>query len=101
MYFHLFSPIAVPANLLLVPGASLVVVLGALSLLAGPFSFSASVILNRTSAALIHGMTGLVRWLGSVPGGHFHVAGFPIWLWFLWYVPVATAAVPVIVTSST
>lgn len=91
-YFHLFSPIAIVANLFLVPLVSVVVVSGGLSLLIGPVWHAVSGILNRVAALLIQAMAGLVGILGDIPVGHWNVRGFPWWLAAAWFVPLGTAA---------
>ncbi len=68
-HFHLLTPIALPANLIVVPWASLLIVTGFLlygvGLIqpgwAGPFAASFQ--------ALARGLTGLVTWMAQLPGG--------------------------------
>ena len=91
-YFHIFSPIAVPANLILVPTVSLAVFSGALSLVLGGLWEGIAVLLNRFSGVLISTAAHFVELLRQVPAGHVQVGGFPLWLAVPWYGVVAVAA---------
>lgn len=92
-YFHIFSPIAVPANLILIPAVSLAVLSGALSLVLGSVWAGMSVVLNRFGGSLIRAAAHFVELLQQVPAGHMQIGGFPLWLAVPWYGVVAVAAI--------
>lgn len=75
-HFHLVSPISLLANILIVPLASLVVVVSALSVMGGVVWGGLAVILNQVNWLLLKGIIWLVTLLASVPGGHFYLSWF-------------------------
>ena len=87
-YFHLFSPGSLPANLVIVPLASLAIISGFLSLLAGMVGItSLSALFNSSAALIILGMDWLAE-NGSVLPGVSHPANFTQ----PWMTPAALAA---------
>lgn len=75
-HFHLLAPISLLANILIVPLASLVVVVSALSVAGGLVWSGLSVVLNQVNWLLLKGIIWLVTLLASVPGGHFYLSWF-------------------------
>jgi len=84
-YFNLFSPVALCGNILIVPGAFLVVLTGCMSLLTGCVSTVCAEIFNHANVVFIRILLWIVDAAGRVPGGHFYVRS-PEWFWMiLWY----------------
>jgi competence protein ComEC len=75
-YFNLITPVALLANLVVVPLAFFVLALAMLSLLAAPISLALSVVFNNTNWLLSRLVLGLVHVFTLVPGGHFYVQRF-------------------------
>lgn len=86
-FFGLFSPGSFPANLLILPLASLAIIAGFLSLLTGLISLGLiSVLFNSAAALLIIGIDWLVRQGTDLPGMYFPARFRADWL-----TPVAMA----------
>jgi competence protein ComEC len=81
VYFHLFSPVTVPANILVVPALSLITMVGGLSILVYPFWPGLAVVFNNANYFLLWLMLQAVEWLGRLPGGFWFVPA-PAW-WFV------------------
>lgn len=89
-YFNLFSPVALLGNILIVPGAFLVVLTGCFSLLGGCVSAGCAEVFNFANVVFIRALLWIVDLAGRVPGGHFYVRS-PEWFWMLlWYLGLAT-----------
>ncbi len=73
-YFQAFSPLALVANLLVIPLAALIVNLGFLALLAGLISAPLALILNYPNRALIALVLGIVSFLSRLPGSSLRAA---------------------------
>jgi competence protein ComEC len=87
-YFGLFAPVGIPANLVLAPLASLVIVAGFASLVSGAALAAASTRLFNSAAGLLLGIIcALLRVATSTPG-----AWFPAHYRATWTGPVALAA---------
>jgi competence protein ComEC len=82
VYFHLFTPISIVANLLVIPLLGGILALGLSAALAHIASAWLTVTLNNANAFLLSVMIRSVDWLGHVPFGHRFVAAPP--LWFVW-----------------
>ena len=68
-FFHLFTPGALPANLVLIPASSLVIGAGFLSLLSGLLAFApGAVLFNHAGALLLWLMDAYLRRATTVPG---------------------------------
>ncbi|MFO1458002.1 MAG: ComEC/Rec2 family competence protein [Verrucomicrobiota bacterium] len=85
--FHLFSPVSVVANLVVVPLSSLALSANALSLAVSPVSKDLASIFNASAWVWMHGMVALSRWFAGIPGGTWYVPS-PPWPW--WSVYLAT-----------
>jgi ComEC/Rec2-related protein len=77
-WFHLFSPIALAGNLLVIPLAFLILFTGLLSLLFGAVHPDAGSVFNYANAVFIRLLMAWVEKLKQVPGGFFRVAEWPI-----------------------
>jgi competence protein ComEC len=82
LYFNLFTPISIVANLLVIPLLGCIIALGLLSALAHIVSAWLALTLNSANSLLIALMVRGVDWLGAVPFGHRFVQAPPVW--FVW-----------------
>ena len=73
-FFHLLSPGAALANLVLVPLAFVVLAQGILALLAASASTAISILFNNSNWAVAHLLLFAVRFFAQIPGSHFYVA---------------------------
>ncbi len=85
-YFGLVSPIALPGNLAAVPLASLIIVTGLLSLVAGNIALALADLFNHANLALAALLAGSIRLLDAVPYGHIQVPPPTIPAIVAWYV---------------
>jgi competence protein ComEC len=80
-YFGLLTPGALPANLILIPAASVVIGAGFASLLCGLPGFAAgSILFNHAGALLLWLMDGFLRRATAMPGLFFPAHFRPEWL---------------------
>jgi ComEC/Rec2-related protein len=70
VYFFLFTPISLFANLVIVPIAFCVLAIGLISLAAAPFSAALSVIFNQANWALANLIFFLIHLFAHIPAGH-------------------------------
>jgi ComEC/Rec2-related protein len=80
LFFGNFSPIGLPANLLVVPLSSLVIITGVLSLTLGSFALFFADLFNHANLALIVLMTESARWFASIPYGYMKALHIPLWV---------------------
>jgi ComEC/Rec2-related protein len=73
IYFFLFTPISLFANLAVVPIAFFVLAIGLISLLSAAFSTALSVIFNQANWSLANLIFILVHWFARVPAGHWYL----------------------------
>ena len=72
VYFFLFTPISLLANLAIVPIAFCVLAIGMISLVSAPFSSALSILFNQANWTLAHLIFWLVQLFARVPAGHFY-----------------------------
>jgi ComEC/Rec2-related protein len=72
-YFHLITPSAVLANLVVVPAAFMALFQGILSMLAASASHTAATLFNNSNWLVAHGIMRAVGLFAVVPGGHVYV----------------------------
>lgn len=84
-YFKIISPISIIANLVMVPGISIVIALGFTSILLGNIYLGFSGIFNATNYYLVKGLIGFLRFLSKIPCSYFYIQDFPIYLVFISY----------------
>jgi competence protein ComEC len=89
VYFHLFTPISVLANVLVVPTLGFIIALGMASVAAHAVWPWLTMTFNNTNFFLLSVMTRGVDWLGNVPGGHQFVKAPPGWMVVGYYVVLA------------
>lgn len=85
-YFQTVSPLALLANILVIPLAGIIVNLGFLALLAGLLSPPLALLLNYPNRALLALILAMVAVLSRLPGSSFHAsfASTPVVLsWYL------------------
>jgi competence protein ComEC len=85
LYFNLFTPISVIANLLVIPLLGCIIALGLLAALGHAASAWVALTLNHANSFLIAAMVRGVNWLGVVPFGHRFVQAPPVWFVWLYY----------------
>ncbi|MBI3996622.1 MAG: DNA internalization-related competence protein ComEC/Rec2 [Candidatus Omnitrophica bacterium] len=83
-YFHLVSPIAILANLLVAPLVSALVACGTLILIAGTIWAPVVQWMAGVLRILLDLIVWIVCWCQRIPGGHFWVAHPSVW-WLLVY----------------
>jgi ComEC/Rec2-related protein len=85
LFFGNFSPIGLPANLLVVPLSSLVIITGVLSLTLGSCSLFFADLFNHANLALIVLMTESARWFAAIPHGYMKAPPVPLWAALVFY----------------
>lgn len=91
-FFHLFSPVGLVANLLVVPLASLILLNGCLALTVGWLSPVVAEVFNHGSRVLVQLLLWLVEFFQGWPGGHCFVKAPALaWTvaWYGWLVVMA------------
>jgi len=84
-YFNTFSPAAAVGNILVVPGAFLVVFTGCLALVAGFAVPPLAGVFNNANVVFAGLLLKVVELLGKVPWGHMYVRAPPVWFLLVWY----------------
>jgi competence protein ComEC len=77
--FHQISPIALWANLVVVPLASLIVIVGTLGLSSALLQHNALVLLNQLNGFLVNALIAVVSFFAAIPYGSGYVADFASW----------------------
>jgi competence protein ComEC len=85
LFFGNFALIGLPANLLVVPLSSLVIITGVLSLTLGSCFLFLADLFNHANLALIILMTESTRWFAAIPHGCLKVDVPPMWLILVFY----------------
>ncbi len=80
-----FSPIGLPANLLVVPLSSLVIITGVLSLTLGSCALFFADLFNHANLALITLMTESAQWFAAIPHGYMKAPPVPLWAALVFY----------------
>jgi competence protein ComEC len=79
LYFHLFSPVTLLANLFIVPLSGLALASNVGSLICGDWFSWATELFNQSAWFWMRCMTGFSEWCVSVPAGaYFYVCGFSL-----------------------
>ncbi|MDZ4815337.1 MAG: ComEC/Rec2 family competence protein [Verrucomicrobiota bacterium] len=73
IYFNLFSPITLLANIVVVPVAGLVLAIGFISFIGGLIHPIFSALYNNANFVLLKMLGSIIVFLSQVPGGHFYV----------------------------
>ena len=90
LHFHYFSPISVPANVVLIPMAGLALISGLASLLSGWWWPGLSVLFNHSAWFWMMAMQRLTEWASEVPGGAWHVEGPTLMTLLAYYAVIIT-----------
>lgn len=85
VYFHLFTPISILANLLVIPLLGFIIALGIVSMLAYAIWPWLTLTLNNANFFLLSTMIGGVERLGNLPYGHQFVQAPPLWWVWAYY----------------
>lgn len=85
LFFGNFSLVGLPANLIVVPLSSLVIITGVLSLALGGCTLFLADLFNHANLALIALMTESTRWFAAIPNGCLKVEIPPLWMILLFY----------------
>lgn len=76
-YFHLVSFSALPANLLIVPLAFVIMVTAVFALFSGLFSVAAAAIFNNANWAFSKVLLGVIHWMSCLPFSFIYVGAPP------------------------
>ena len=83
-WFHLFNPVSLLANLVVVPLSSMALAANFASVLTGPILPILSEYFNAAAWVLMQGMLTASEWAARLPAGHFWTES-PPWLWWIAY----------------
>lgn len=72
-YFHQVTVVGLVANLVVVPLAGVIVVVGALALAMAPLSGALTAVINNANWLLAKGLVWIVSMFAQIPGGYFYV----------------------------
>jgi len=86
-YFHLFTPVSLLANLLIVPLSGLALMSALASLLTGGWFPALAEMFNHSAWFWMSCMVNLSHWFARLPAGHFYV-GPPQFVTFILYYAV-------------
>jgi competence protein ComEC len=78
-YFHLFSPVSTPANIVAVPLGTLALMSNLGALVCGTWLPWATELFNHAAWFFMVAMTDVSEWATKIPGAYFYVAA-PSWL---------------------
>jgi ComEC/Rec2-related protein len=84
-YFHLFSPVTLLANLLIVPLSSLALMCNLGSLICGGWFPWATELFNHSGWFWMSAMVRISQWATEIPGAYFYVASPAIGTCLLYY----------------
>ena len=84
-YFNLLTPIALIANLIVVPVIGLVMATGVAAMLAHPLTPTLAALCNNANFFFLAGLVRVVDALARVPYGHVFVQAPPLWLVAVYY----------------
>lgn len=74
-YFNLLSPVALVANLVIVPASSAILLLGVLSVVTSAAGSFLPVLFNNANWLMVKMMLGIVGFFASLPAGYLNVGG--------------------------
>jgi competence protein ComEC len=86
IYFHLFTPVSIVANLLVIPLLTAIISLGLMATMAHAVWPWLTLTLNNANLLLLATMTRSMGWLSEMPLGHWYVQAPPVWLVAAYYV---------------
>ena len=83
--FHLFTPVSIVANLLVIPLLGGVIALGLASVVSAAVWPGLAGLFNNANFFVLSGLRQGVEWLSRWPGGHWFVQAPPVWLTISYY----------------
>lgn len=86
LFFNLFSPVGLVANLFVVPIAFVILLTGCLSFAASLVSPALTAVFNHANVVFVKAMLWVVDWFNALPGGYRFVEAPPIWAVVVYYV---------------
>jgi len=90
-YFHLFCPVTLLANLIIVPMSSLALMCNLGSLICGDWFPWATELFNHSGWFWMLGMVKISRWATEIPGAYFYVPSpSPLTFWIYYGVLIGT-----------
>lgn len=84
-WFNLVSLVALAANLIVIPLATLVLLAGCLSILFGAWWPLAAKAFNFANVAIVSLMTGVTDLMAKMPWGHIYIKSPPVWFILFWF----------------
>jgi len=85
-YFHLFSPVTLLANLVIVPLSSIALMANLGSLLCGTWFSYGTELFNNTAWLTMYGMVHFSEWFTKIPGGWIYVPTPPLLIIALYFI---------------
>lgn len=84
-WFNLVSPVALLANLVVIPVSTFILLAGCLSILFGNWLPWLGEVFNFANVALVSFLLFITDGMARIPWGHFFVASPPIWALLVWF----------------
>lgn len=84
-WFNLVSPIALLANLIVIPVTTLILLAGCLSMILGLFAPILGELFNFTNVVLVSSLLWVTDRLAQIPYGHAFIRSPPLWAVAAWY----------------
>ena len=91
-FFGRCSPIALLSNIIVIPAAFVMVMLGCLSLVAGPCASVFAVVLNWGNKLLVISLFAVMKMISRIPFGSNECASLPLVAVLAWYVAIIAGA---------
>jgi len=91
-YFHLFTPVSVPANCVVVPVTTLALISGTGSLLTGGWCPWLAILFNNATWGLMRFIMWFSGWAAQWPYGNYNVSAPPVTVCVLYYAVLFLAA---------
>jgi ComEC/Rec2-related protein len=85
-FFNTVSPVALPANLIVIPLTFMVVLTGCMTWVAAPFSESLASLFGYADQLLLDGLLAVLRFSETLPGAYWFVLAPALPIIVLWYV---------------
>ncbi|MCG2660232.1 MAG: ComEC/Rec2 family competence protein [Kiritimatiellae bacterium] len=84
-WFNLVSPVALMANLVVIPASTFILLAGWLSILSGTWLPGLGEVFNFANVVLVSFLLFITDSMARIPWGHFFVASPPIWALLVWF----------------
>jgi competence protein ComEC len=86
LYYNLFSPVSLLANILAVPLTTIILALGVCSGILGLFSVFSAGLINACTSAVLDVFTAIVSLLNNLPGSFISVPSPPLIIIPVWFI---------------